>query len=176
MYPLGKEKHLCSELVTWRERVKEEESPAKDPSPALSAIDYDYVVIGSGSGGLVSVSQAAKLDARVTVVESHKLVDTCMNVQKCTQKEFPIFSTSFHLLRQVLTSNLSPGPAKSCSLDQLEHGIPLVTVNLRSWAKEKETDHLDSVMSSDDCKMAIRAGSLEEEAQELQASEVSGGF
>lgn len=48
--------------------------------------------------------------------------------------------------------------------------------NLRSWAKEKETDHLDSVMSSDDCKMAIRAGSLEEEAQELQESEVSGCF
>lgn len=49
-------------------------------------------------------------------------------------------------------------------------------LNLRSWAKEKETDHLDSVMSSDDCNMAIRAGSLEEEVQELQASEVSGGF
>lgn len=43
-------------------------------------------------------------------------------------EELPIFSTSFHLLRQVLTSSLSPGPAKSCSLDQSEQGIPLVTV------------------------------------------------
>lgn len=42
--------------------------------------------------------------------------------------------------------------------------------------KEKEIGHLDSVMSSDDCNMAIRAGSLEEVAHELQASEVWGGF
>lgn len=29
MYLLGKEKHACRELVTWRERVKEEQSLAK---------------------------------------------------------------------------------------------------------------------------------------------------
>lgn len=40
--------------------------------------------------------------------------------------------------------------------------------------KDKETDRLDSVMSSDDCNMAIRAGSLEEEAHEPQAWKVWG--
>ena len=38
--------------------------------------------------------------------------------------------------------------------------------------KDKVTDHLDSVMSSDDYNMAIRAGSLEKEAHELQAWKV----
>lgn len=43
-------------------------------------------LIGSNSGGLVSVPQAAKLDARVAVVESHKLGVTCMNVERVPKK------------------------------------------------------------------------------------------
>lgn len=38
--------------------------------------------------------------------------------------------------------------------------------------KDEETDQLDSVISSDDCNLAIRAGSLEEEAFESQTSKV----
>lgn len=38
------------------------------------------------------------------------------------------------------------------------------------WEEDKEED--DSVMSSDDCNMAIKAGSLEEEARDLQALKV----
>lgn len=41
-------------------------------------------------------------------------------------------------------------------------------------AKDKKTNHLDSVMSSDDCNMAIKAVSLEEEAHGLQALKVWG--
>lgn len=40
--------------------------------------------------------------------------------------------------------------------------------------KDKEKNHLDSVMSSDDCNMAIKAGSSEEEACELRALKVWG--
>lgn len=38
--------------------------------------------------------------------------------------------------------------------------------------KDKETDHLQGVMSSDDCNQSIRVGSLEEVACELQMLKV----
>lgn len=59
---------------------------SEDSPLALSAIDYDCVVLGSSSGGLVNVPQAATLDARVAMVESHKLGGTCMNVERVPKK------------------------------------------------------------------------------------------
>src|SRR5437868_6045468 len=41
---------------------------------------FDYVVIGAGSGGLASARRAAKLGARVAIVESGRLGGTCVNV------------------------------------------------------------------------------------------------
>lgn len=35
------------------------------------------------------------------------------------------------------------------------------------WEKDKETDHLNSKMSFDDCNRAIKGGSLEEAVHEL---------
>lgn len=56
-------------------------------------------------------------------------------------EELPIFSTSFHLLRQMLPSSLSPGLAKSCNLDQLEQGIPLVIVISLGISLQKNSSH-----------------------------------
>src|SRR5436190_22720452 len=41
---------------------------------------FDYVVIGAGSGGLASARRAAKLGARVAIVEAGRLGGTCVNV------------------------------------------------------------------------------------------------
>ncbi len=42
------------------------------------AVDYDVVVIGGGSGGLVVASAAAQLNARVALVEKEKLGGDCL--------------------------------------------------------------------------------------------------
>lgn len=48
-----------------------------DPTPKPS---YNLVVIGAGSGGLVSAAGAAGLGARVALIESHLLGGDCLNV------------------------------------------------------------------------------------------------
>lgn len=42
--------------------------------------EFDYVVIGAGSGGLASAQRAAEYGARVAIVESGRLGGTCVNV------------------------------------------------------------------------------------------------
>lgn len=42
--------------------------------------DYDYLVIGAGSGGIASARRAASYGAKVAVVEEARLGGTCVNV------------------------------------------------------------------------------------------------
>jgi glutathione reductase (NADPH) len=44
------------------------------------AEDFDFVVIGAGSGGLAAAQRAAEYGAKVAVVESGRLGGTCVNV------------------------------------------------------------------------------------------------
>src|SRR5512147_1419114 len=47
---------------------------------ALMSLQYDYVVIGGGSGGIATARRAAEYGASVALVESHRLGGTCVNV------------------------------------------------------------------------------------------------
>jgi pyruvate/2-oxoglutarate dehydrogenase complex dihydrolipoamide dehydrogenase (E3) component len=49
----------------------------KNPTPATK---YDLVVIGAGTGGLVSAAGAAGLGARVALIERHLMGGDCLNV------------------------------------------------------------------------------------------------
>ena len=42
--------------------------------------DYDFIVLGGGSGGIASAKRAAGLGQRVVVVEKARLGGTCVNV------------------------------------------------------------------------------------------------
>lgn len=42
--------------------------------------EYDYVVIGAGSGGISSAKRAASYGAKVAIVELKALGGTCVNV------------------------------------------------------------------------------------------------
>jgi glutathione reductase (NADPH) len=44
------------------------------------ATQYDYIVIGGGSGGLATAQRAAEYGARVALIESGRLGGTCVNV------------------------------------------------------------------------------------------------
>ena len=41
---------------------------------------YDYIVIGGGSGGLATAQRAVEYGARVAIIEPGRLGGTCVNV------------------------------------------------------------------------------------------------
>ncbi|MFO6422402.1 dihydrolipoyl dehydrogenase [Motilimonas sp. KMU-193] len=49
------------------------------PYPKPSAFDYNIIVIGAGAGGLVSSYIAATVNAKVAIIEKHKMGGDCLN-------------------------------------------------------------------------------------------------
>ena len=49
-------------------------------SPTTQTYDYDYLVIGGGSGGIASAKRAAGYGKKVAVIEEARLGGTCVNV------------------------------------------------------------------------------------------------
>lgn len=49
-------------------------------SSSTDGYDFDYLVIGAGSGGIASARRAATYGAKVGVVEKGRLGGTCVNV------------------------------------------------------------------------------------------------
>jgi alkyl hydroperoxide reductase subunit AhpF len=56
--------------------------------------DFDFLVIGAGSGGIASARRAASYGARVGVIEQAKLGGTCVNVG-CVPKKIMCKNFSF---------------------------------------------------------------------------------
>lgn len=57
--------------------------------------DYDYFVIGAGSGGVRSARIAASLGARVAICEDQRLGGTCVNVG-CVPKKLLVYASQFN--------------------------------------------------------------------------------
>ena len=66
-----------------------------------SEYDFDYLVIGAGSGGIASARRAASYGAKVGVVEKGRLGGTCVNVG-CVPKKVMCKSQYFVFYRQNL--------------------------------------------------------------------------
>lgn len=60
----------------------------------MSEFDYDFFVIGAGSGGVRASRVAAQLGARVAVAESRYLGGTCVNVG-CVPKKLFMYGAQF---------------------------------------------------------------------------------
>lgn len=61
--------------------------------------NYDYLVIGGGSGGVASARRAAEYGARVALIEAHRLGGTCVNVG-CVPKKVMWYAAEIaHALR-----------------------------------------------------------------------------
>jgi glutathione reductase (NADPH) len=61
----------------------------------MAAYDYDYFVIGAGSGGVRSARIAASLGARVAVAERHRAGGTCV-IRGCVPKKLLVYASHFH--------------------------------------------------------------------------------
>jgi glutathione reductase (NADPH) len=66
----------------------------------MSSFQYDYLVLGGGSGGIASAKRAASYGAKVAVVEKARLGGTCVNVGY-------VCSTVYHTLLLVYTMMLT---------------------------------------------------------------------
>lgn len=42
--------------------------------------EYDYIVVGGGSGGIASANRAGMYGAKVLLIEGNKIGGTCVNV------------------------------------------------------------------------------------------------
>lgn len=58
------------------------------------ATQYDYLVIGGGSGGIASANRAASYGARVAVIENDRLGGTCVN-RGCVPKKIMWYASNY---------------------------------------------------------------------------------
>lgn len=61
----------------------------------MTEFDYDYFVIGAGSGGVASARRAAAYGARVAIAESVRVGGTCV-LRGCVPKKLLIYGVHFH--------------------------------------------------------------------------------
>jgi glutathione reductase (NADPH) len=62
----------------------------------MTSYDYDYVVIGGGSGGIASAKRAASMyGKKVALVEKGRLGGTCVNVG-CVPKKITFLAASIN--------------------------------------------------------------------------------
>jgi glutathione reductase (NADPH) len=60
----------------------------------MSGFDFDYLVIGAGSGGVASARRAASYGAKVGIVESVRVGGTCV-LRGCVPKKLLVYGTHF---------------------------------------------------------------------------------
>ena len=58
--------------------------------------DYDFLIIGAGTGGMAAAKKAASYGMKVAVVEKEKVGGTCLN-RGCTPKKLMVYAADFAL-------------------------------------------------------------------------------
>src|SRR4030081_1845508 len=76
------------------------------------ADEFDFVVIGAGSGGLAAAQRAAEYGAKVAIVESGRLGGTCVNVGCVPKKVMWSAADIADGLEDAAEYGFRPGPAE----------------------------------------------------------------
>ena len=99
------------------------------------AFDYDLVVIGAGSGGLVSAYVAALLQARVALVEKHLMGGDCLNTGCVPSKALISSAKLIERIRH----------AKEMGLSEMEPSFNFEDVFARMRERRAQIEPHDSV-------------------------------
>ncbi len=67
--------------------------------------DYDFLIIGAGTGGMAAAKKAANYGMKVAVIEREKVGGTCLN-RGCTPKKLMVYGADF-ALKEPLASSYS---------------------------------------------------------------------
>ncbi|MEM8722657.1 MAG: glutathione-disulfide reductase [Cyanobacteria bacterium P01_G01_bin.39] len=94
--------------------------------------DYDFLIIGAGTGGMAAAKKAANYGMKLAVIEKEKVGGTCLN-RGCTPKKLMVYAADF-ALKETL--------AQSYSWQKCERQI--------DWSSLMENIHnrLDSISNS----------------------------
>ena len=65
--------------------------------------DYDFLVIGAGTGGMAAAKKAASYGMKVAVIEKEKVGGTCLN-RGCTPKKLMVYAADFALKESLARS------------------------------------------------------------------------
>ncbi|MEM7759234.1 MAG: glutathione-disulfide reductase [Cyanobacteria bacterium P01_A01_bin.40] len=65
--------------------------------------DYDFLIIGAGTGGMAAAKKAANYGVKVAVVEKEKVGGTCLN-RGCTPKKLMVYAADFALQESLASS------------------------------------------------------------------------
>lgn len=58
--------------------------------------DYDFLIIGAGTGGMAAAKKASSYGMSVAVIEKEKVGGTCLN-RGCTPKKLMVYAADFAL-------------------------------------------------------------------------------
>ena len=58
--------------------------------------DYDFLIIGAGTGGMAAAKKAANYGMKVAIIEQEKVGGTCLN-RGCTPKKLMVYAADFAL-------------------------------------------------------------------------------
>ena len=65
--------------------------------------DYDFLIIGAGTGGMAAAKKAAEYGAKVAIIEKEKVGGTCLN-RGCTPKKLMVYAADFALKESLAAS------------------------------------------------------------------------
>ena len=65
--------------------------------------DYNFLIIGAGTGGIAAAKKAASYGMKVAVVEKEKVGGTCLN-RGCTPKKLMVYAADFALKESLASS------------------------------------------------------------------------
>ena len=65
--------------------------------------DYDFLIIGAGTGGMAAAKKAASYGMKVAVIEKEKVGGTCLN-RGCTPKKLMVYAADFALKESLAAS------------------------------------------------------------------------
>lgn len=65
--------------------------------------DYDFLIIGAGTGGMAAAKKAADYGAKVGIIEKEKVGGTCLN-RGCTPKKLMVYAADFALQESLAVS------------------------------------------------------------------------
>ena len=65
--------------------------------------DYDFLIIGAGTGGMAAAKKAADYGAKVCIIEKEKVGGTCLN-RGCTPKKLMVYAADFALQETLAVS------------------------------------------------------------------------
>jgi glutathione reductase (NADPH) len=65
--------------------------------------EYDFLIIGAGTGGMAAAKKAADYGAKVAIIEKEKVGGTCLN-RGCTPKKLMVYAADFTLQESLAAS------------------------------------------------------------------------